>query len=121
MRRVISLFVVIIATAGTGVAYSTSMNRFDFYDSPSSGFLDPGPMSDNIASASLGFGRIPEGGFVPEIASLESPDSRTATEVRKALRFKERWPLDYGTGAHPRPRHAQREHRTRSIWAMSGL
>jgi hypothetical protein len=120
VRRVISLSVgIIIATAG--VAYSSSMNRFDFYDSPSSGFLDPGPMSANIPSASLGFGRMPEGGFVPGAASLENPDSRAATEVRKALKFNERWLLDYGTGAHPRRRHAQQEHRTRSIWAMLGL
>ena len=125
MGRIIKLSLTVFLTiGGTGVALSNSPNDYAFSDIPSSGFLQPVPSNADIASASLGFNRIPDGGFGPSTAALKDSDGfDVVAEPRAALKFKDRWLFDYGTGAHPHQlkNHAKRGHRPQSLWALMGL
>jgi hypothetical protein len=123
--RIIKLSLTVLLTiGGTGVALSNSPNDYAFSDIPSSGFLQPVSSNADIASASLGFNSIPDGGFGPPTATLEDSDGfDVVAEPRATLKFRDRWSFDYGTGAHPhRPKdHSQRRHHPQSLWALMGL
>ena len=125
MSRFIKPSVAVLLTiGGTGIAFANSTNNYNLYEIPSSGSLGLAPISTDIASASFGFNPMPDAGFGPSTASLENSDSiSAAVQPRAALKFKDRWLFDYGTGAPPRRRqnHAQRGHRAQSLWALMGL
>jgi hypothetical protein len=122
--RIIKLSLTVLLTiGGTGFALSNSPNDYAFSDIPSSGFLQSVPSNADIVSASLGFNRMPGGGFGPSTTTLEdSDDFDVVAEPRASLKFKERWLFDYGTTHPHRPKnHAQRGHRPQSLWAFMGL
>ena len=92
MGRIIKLSLAVLLTiGGTGVALSNSPNDYVFSDIPSSGFLQPVPSNADVAGASLGFNRMPDGGFGPSTATLEDLDDLdVVAEPRAVLKFKDR-------------------------------
>jgi hypothetical protein len=114
--RIVKLSVVALMIAGgTGMAFSNWSN-YDFYSGPSSGSLSATLTSTDIASASFGFNPMPDDGFGPPTTSFQNSYSLvSAFKTQTALKFKDRWSFDYGTGhPHRQQNYASRRHHGRS-------
>ena len=110
MARIIVSFVTVLLTiGGMGVAFSNWSNNYDFYNSPSSGFLGSASTDTDVSNASPRFDPVPDGGFGPPTGSFQNPDEFPGlSQTRTDLQFNDRWLFDYWPGGHP---HHARRHR----------
>ena len=122
MGRIVKLSVVALMVAGGTSWAFPNWSNYDFYSGPSSGSLSATLTSTDIASASFGF--MPDDSFGPPTTSFQNSYSLLwAFKTQTVLKFKDRWPFDYGTGGHPHRQQndASKRYHGRSLLALIGL
>lgn len=122
MGRIVKLSVLALMIAGgTGMAFPNWSN-YDLFSGPSSGSLSATLTSTDIASASFGFNPIPDDGFGPPTTSFQNSYSFLwAFKTQAVLKFKDRWPFDYGGHPHRQQNDASKRRHGRSLLALMGL